>query len=82
MLHYHSSPKKTQITGLNDYRPKVIGETGVGPPEGHHWTLDGSPSVCLQSKQVDDAVNMGLPHFDLCKDLICGLQLGLKYHHA
>ncbi len=27
-------------------------KTGAGPPEGHYWTLAGSSSVCLQSKQV------------------------------
>ncbi len=31
---------------------EVIWKTGAGPPEGHHWTLAGSSSVCLQSKRV------------------------------
>ncbi len=64
-----SSPSQINITGLNDYRPvaltyvvmKSFEKTDAGPPGGHHWTLAGSSSVCLQSKQVvDDAVNMGL----------------------
>ncbi len=53
-------PKKPKITGLNDYRPvaltsvvmKSFEKTGFGLSEGHHWTLTGSPAVCLQSKQV------------------------------
>ncbi len=50
-------PKKSKITGLqacgsNICGHEVIWKTGAGPPEGHHWTLAGSSSVCLQSKQV------------------------------
>ncbi len=52
-------PKKPQIIGLNDYRPVALNsvvmksfEKPSGSPEGHYWTLVGSSSVCLQSKQV------------------------------
>ncbi len=59
-LHHHPHSKDIQI-----YRTKwlkacvsnicvheVIWKTGAGPPERYHWTLAGSSSVCLQSKQV------------------------------
>ncbi len=55
VYHHHPHPKEIQ-----NYRTKwlqacgheVIWKTGAGPPEGPHWTLAGSSSVCLQSKQV------------------------------
>ncbi len=49
MLHHPPIPKKPKLTGLNDYRPVCSNICGY---EGHHWTLAGSSSVCLQSKQV------------------------------
>ena len=49
------------ILGLNDYRPvcghKIIRETGVGPPEGHHRPPAGPPAG---SRSMDDAVNIRL----------------------
>ncbi len=66
--HHHPHPKEIknyrtkwlQACGSNVCGHEVIWKTGAGPPEGHHWTLAGSSSVCLQSKSVDDAVSMGL----------------------
>ncbi len=60
MLHHHPHPKEIQnyrtkwlqACGSNVCGHEVIWKTGAGPPEGHHWTLAGSSSVCLQSKQV------------------------------
>ncbi len=75
-LHRHPHPKEIQnhrtkwLQACGSYvcSHEIIWKTGAGPPEGHHWTLAGSSSVCLRSKQVDDAVNMGLhyvlPHLD------------------
>ncbi len=59
-LHHHPHPKETQnyrnnwlqAYGSNVCGHEVIWKTGAGPPEGHHWTLAGSSSVYLQSKQV------------------------------
>ncbi len=59
-LHPHPHPKETpnyrtkwlQACGSKFCGHEVIWKTGAGPPEGHHWTLAGSSSVCLQSKQV------------------------------
>ncbi len=58
--HHHPHPKETQnystkwlqTCGSNVCGHEVIWKTGAGPPEGHHWTLAGSSSVCLQSKQI------------------------------
>ncbi len=47
---YHT--KWLQACGSNVCGHEVIWKTGAGPPEGHHWTLAGSSSICLQSKQV------------------------------
>ncbi len=44
--------KWIQACGSNICGHEVIWKTGAGPPEGHYWTLAGSSSVCLQSKQV------------------------------
>ncbi len=57
-LHHHPHPKETQsyrtkwlqACGSNVCGHEVIWKIGAGPPEGHHWTLAGSPSVCLQRK--------------------------------
>ncbi len=59
MLH-NSHSKETQnyrnkwlqACGSNVCGHEVIWKTAAGSPEGHHWTLAGSSSVCLQSKQV------------------------------
>ncbi len=58
--HHHPHPKEIQnystkwlqACGSNVCDHEVIWKTGAGPPEGHHWTLAGSSSVCLQSKQI------------------------------
>ncbi len=60
MLHHHPHSKEIQnyrttwlrACSSNICGHEVIWKTGAGPPEGHHWTLAGSSSVCLQSKQV------------------------------
>ncbi len=44
--------KWLQACGSNVCGHEVIWKTIAGPPEGHHWTLAGSSSVCLQSKHV------------------------------
>ncbi len=57
-LHHHPHPK-----GIQNYRTKliqacgsnvcgheVIWKTGSGPPEGNHWTLAESSSVCLEKQ--------------------------------
>ncbi len=50
--------KWLQACGSNVCGHEVIWKTGAGPPEGHHWTLAGFSSVCLQGKWfVDNAVN-------------------------
>ncbi len=59
-FHHHPHPKETQnystkwlqACGSNVCGHEVIWKTGAGPPEGHHWTLAVSSSVCLQSKQI------------------------------
>ncbi len=93
-LHHHPIPNKSKITGLNDYGSvaltsvvmKSFKKTGAGPPEGHHWTLAGSSTVCLQSKQVCGRCSQcgttlcsatSRQTRDLCEDPVCGHQLGL-----
>ncbi len=53
-------------------------------PEGHHWTLAGSSSVCLQSKPICGRCSQhalcsatSRQTSDLCEDSVCGLHLGL-----
>ncbi len=89
-------PKRPKITELNDYLAtscgsnvcghEVIRKTGAGPPEGHPWTLAGSSSVCLPSKQVCGRCSQHVTALcsatsrqtkGLCEDPVCGLQLGL-----
>ncbi len=48
----NDSTKWLQAFGSNVCGHEVIWKTGAGPPEGHHWTLAGSSSVCLLSKRV------------------------------
>ncbi len=93
-LHHHPHPKEIQnyrtkwlqACGSNVCGHEVIWKTGAGPPEGHHWTLAGSSSVCLQSKQVCGWCSQhgtalcsatSRQTRGLCEDLVCGLQLGL-----
>ncbi len=92
MLHHHPHPKETQnyrskwlqACGSNVCGHEGIWKTGAGPPEGHHWTLAGSSSVCLPSKQVcgrchGTALCSATSRLTrgLCEDPVCGLQLGL-----
>ncbi len=59
-LHHHPYPKEIQncrtkllqACGFSICGHEVIWKTAAGPPEGHHWTLAGSSSVCIQSKKV------------------------------
>ncbi len=93
-LHHHPHPKEIQnyrtkwlqVCGSNICGHEVIWKTGAGPPEGHHWTLAGSSSVCLQSKQVCGRCSQhgtalcsatSRQTRGLCEDPVCGLQLGL-----
>ncbi|KAL0198831.1 hypothetical protein M9458_007371, partial [Cirrhinus mrigala] len=85
-------PKKTKITGLNDYRPVALTsfeklvlaylKNITGP------LLDPLQFAYRANRSVDDAVNMGL-HFILQHldrpgtwDPVCGLQFGLQHHHS
>ncbi len=53
-VHHHPHPKEIQnyrtkwlqACGCNVCGHEVNKKTGAGPPEGHHWTLAGSSSVC------------------------------------
>ncbi len=78
--------KWLQAYGSNVRGHKVIWKNGADPPEGHHWTLAGTSSVCLQSKQVCGRCSqhgtalcsvISRQTRGLCEDPICGLQLGL-----
>ncbi len=82
-LHHPPHPKEIQnyICGH-----EVIWKTGAGPPEGHHWTLAGSSSVCIQSKQVCGRCSQhgtalcsatSRQTRGLGEDPVCGLQLVL-----
>ncbi len=82
--------KWLQAGGSNVCGHEVIWKTGAGPPEGHHWTLARSSSVCLQSKQVCGRCSQhgtalcsatSRQTRGLCEDPICGLQLGLYQYH-
>ncbi len=93
-LRYHPHPKEIQnyrtswlhACCSNVRGHEVIWKTGAGPPKGRHWTLIGSSSVCLQSKQVCGRCSQHGNTLcsattwqtrDLCEDPVCGLQLGL-----
>ncbi|KAK3565993.1 hypothetical protein QTP86_024210 [Hemibagrus guttatus] len=50
-------PKKTNITGLNDYRPIALTSVVMKfferlLPQGHYRPSPGSTTVCLQSQQI------------------------------
>ncbi len=88
-LHHHPHPKETQnyrtkwlqACGSNVCGHEVIWKTGAGLPEGHHWTLAGSSSVCLKSKLVCGRCSQhgtalcsatSRQTRGLCEDPICG----------
>ncbi len=58
-IHHHPHPKeiknnrttRLKACGSNVCGHEVIWKTGAGPPEGHHCTLAGYSSVCLQCEQ-------------------------------
>ncbi|KAL0150925.1 hypothetical protein M9458_053844, partial [Cirrhinus mrigala] len=58
-------PKKTKITGLNDYRPVALTSVVMKSFEklvlAYLKNITGPPAVCLQSKQTRD----------LCEDPVC-----------
>ncbi|KAL0166153.1 hypothetical protein M9458_037997, partial [Cirrhinus mrigala] len=72
-LHHHPVPKKTKITGLNDYRPVALTSVVMKSFEklvlAYLKNITGPLLDPLQfayraNMSVDDAVNMGL-HFIL-----------------
>ncbi len=69
MLHHHPIPKKSKITGLNDYRPVALPSVVMKSFEklvlAHLKDITGPSLDPLQfayrlNRSVDDAVNMGL----------------------
>ncbi len=85
-------PKKPKITCHNDYRPVALMSVIMKSLEGlvlaylkdiTRPLLDPLQFAYRANRSVDDAVDVGL-HYILqhLKDLICRLQLNLRYHHA
>ncbi len=82
--------KWIQACGSNVSGHEVIWKTVAGPPEGHYWTLAGSSSVCLQSKQVCGWCSQhgttlcsatSRQTKDLCEDPVCGLRRSVYTRH-
>ncbi len=86
----YSIPKKSKITGRNDYRPVALTSVVMKSFEklvlAHLKditvpSLDPLQFVYRANRSVDDAEYMGLhyilQHLDRPGDPVCGLQLGL-----